>query len=237
MTTHQSDTPELAAIMRAAVGEAIAKIHTSMPAKIVSYDRATQRAVVQPAIQGKYRDPVTEEVVNVELPQIARVPVAFPSAAGFSITWDLSAGDPVTLIFAERSLDEWLTTGNGSNEAADPRRFDLSDAIAIPGGRSFADAIPPAGVESGTMVIRAPLIKLGSASASKWIALADDVKTRLNAIESAFNTHTHTIPILTVTGVTVGAGAAVTTPNSSGASGTAGSTSLADIKSDVVKSE
>ena len=86
-STHAEDTPELAAIMRAAASGALAKVHTAIPAKIVSYDAATQRAVVQPAIQGKFRAPGSEEVINVELPKIARVPVAFPSAAGFSITW------------------------------------------------------------------------------------------------------------------------------------------------------
>ncbi len=184
-STHAEDTPELAAIMRAAASGALAKVHTAIPAKIVSYDAATQRAVVQPAIQGKFRAPGSEEVINVELPKIARVPVAFPSAAGFSITWPLSVGDPVTLIFAERSLDEWLTTGNDSNTAADPRRFDLSDAIAIPGGRPFNDPIPAAGVEAGVMVVRATMIKLGSASASDFVALASKVEAQLARIEAA----------------------------------------------------
>jgi hypothetical protein len=49
----------------------------------------------------------------------------------FTITFPLVAGDEVSLFFIERSIDNWLTQG-GIQSPNDTRKFDLSDAYAVP---------------------------------------------------------------------------------------------------------
>lgn len=107
---------------------AISDINTTMPGKIVSVSSDGSRVVVKPAMpkalaSGK----------SLEPPDIIEVPVVWPRSQGDKIgmTMPLRPGDGVMLVFAQRSLEGWLS---GQDVAPDdPRRYDLSDAIAIPG--------------------------------------------------------------------------------------------------------
>ena len=64
---------------------------------------------------------------------IYNVPVLFPRSRKAAVTFPLEKGDTVLLVFAERSLDEWIEKGGNKVSPEDPRRHDMSDAIAIPG--------------------------------------------------------------------------------------------------------
>lgn len=110
-----------------AVGSMMEGVNTSMPGRIVSYDGS--RAVVTPSL--------SKQMANGEPlapPKIVSVPVVWQggSLGGVQggVSFPLSAGDEVLLVFSQRSLEEYL---QGSDEApSDPHRFDLTDAIAIP---------------------------------------------------------------------------------------------------------
>ena len=169
----------------------IARVHTSLPGKVVSYDSATQTCTVTCAVDFKYAHPDSGEPVSYSPPAIANVPVAFPGAGDWSMTWPLTAGDDVLLVFAERGLDEWKSHGGGGHQPTDVRRFDLSDAVAIPGLRSPAGAIPAEGFADDALVIRGAEIRLGSSSATEFVALKSLVETELNRIWTALATHTH----------------------------------------------
>lgn len=112
--------------------------HTALPAKIVSYEFKTKKAQVQPLINKKYTDGTNEP-----LPILNNVPVLFPFAGGASITFPVNAGDYCLLIFCERSLDNFLSTGQQSTPT-DPRKFDLSDGVAIMGLLPFTENSPVA---------------------------------------------------------------------------------------------
>lgn len=105
----------------------IAEIFISLPAKIVSYDFATQKASVKPLINDKYSDGKTKV-----LPIINNVPVQFPSSQEAIVHYPINAGLEVTLLFSQRSLEEWLDNG-GEVVPDDPRINNLTDAIAIVG--------------------------------------------------------------------------------------------------------
>ncbi|EHL99388.1 hypothetical protein HMPREF9946_03150 [Acetobacteraceae bacterium AT-5844] len=113
--------------IEAAVGSILSDINTSMPGVIVSYDAGRNRAVVRPTLPKRLADGTT-----LEAPTIAEVPVLWPTGGGGSFTFPIRPGDQVWLEFSQRSLDGWL----GGNDTApdDPRRFDLSDCVARPGG-------------------------------------------------------------------------------------------------------
>lgn len=191
MAGQSAQTPTETDNLLAAARAQLARVHTSIPGVVRSYDSATQTAVVQPVVRFKFRDG-DGAIQNYTPEPIADVPVAFPGAGSFSITWPLAAGDLVTLVFAERSITEWKATAGATVEAADTRRFDLTDAIAIPSLRSPADPIPGAGIAANVLVVRAPEIRLGSSVATAFVALANLVLDRLTAIVTGFNTHTHT---------------------------------------------
>lgn len=108
---------------------ALSDVNTAMPATVVSYDPSSNRAVVRPSLPKRLAS--GEELPS---PSVMEVPVAFQAGGGASLTFPLRPGDGLLLVFAQRSLEGWLS---GSATAPDdPRRFALSDAIAIPGLRA-----------------------------------------------------------------------------------------------------
>jgi len=111
------------------IESSLSDINTNAPGEIVSYNAATNRAVVKLTTPKKLDN---GEVL--EPPKIVEVPVVFNASGGgnASFTFPLKPGDPVTLSFQQRSMEGYL---KGSKDAPDdPRQFDLSDCVAIPGG-------------------------------------------------------------------------------------------------------
>lgn len=100
----------------------ISGIHTAMPGRIISYGGG--RATVQP--EQKYK---VADGRRLDMPIIVNVPCYFLGCEGRSITIPIKAGDGCLLLFAERSIDDWLLGG----ESDDPRKYDLTDAFALVG--------------------------------------------------------------------------------------------------------
>lgn len=106
----------------------LSDINTNLPATVVSYDAAKNRAKVKVTIPKKLADDEP-----LEGPQIVEVPIVWPASGGgsASFTMPLKAGDGVMLAVQQRSLENWL--GGNNNIPDDPRQFDLSDCVAVPG--------------------------------------------------------------------------------------------------------
>ena len=199
------NTPTLGESIRAMIGRDRNDLHTAIPACVVSYDAATQKATVQPEIFAETTD-IDGNRVATKLPAITDVPVVFPRSGAYGITFPLAAGDTVLVVFSESSLDKWATKG-GDTDPEDRRKHSLSDAIAIPGLFPFNK--PTSQVASGAMVISGGEIRIGSKDASELVALHSDV----SALRNFVNTHVHA-------GVTSGmasTSAPVGTPSVSGA--------------------
>lgn len=115
------------------VQEKINNIHTSCPGQVISFDG--RFATVKPFLQYK-----SEDGRVVDYPIISNVLVQFPASSGgqCSVTFPIKVGDQVVLLFAERSLDDFLSGG----VSEDNRKYDLTDAVAIPG--LFKNGIPAA---------------------------------------------------------------------------------------------
>jgi hypothetical protein len=109
------------------VEDALRRVNTALPGKIDSYDPSSGKASVQPLLREKYADGQV-----LDLPIIPNVPLVFPRTAAASITLPVARGDGVLLLFCQRSMDTWLSSGGIANPD-DIRMHSLSDAIAIPG--------------------------------------------------------------------------------------------------------
>ena len=185
---------ELSEVIRLAMDGSNAKIRTAFPARITAFDAdAGPTASVQPAIQAAYWDADLEEPVFFEMPEITNCPVHYPAGGGFQITYPLEAGDDCLVLIAERSIDEWMATGNASNIPRMLRRFDLSDAIVIPGLRPNARALT--NVDTGALQIRNEngsvmrvnddgTVYLGN-SLADLVAETEDLATETNNIVTA----------------------------------------------------
>lgn len=107
---------------------ALGSLHTALPASVASYDAGTHRASVKPSVRM-----MTEDGVLVELPELADVPVVFPSASAFDLEFPLAAGDPVLLVFSEADIAAWKEASRGPVDPGSAVKFSLDGAVAIPG--------------------------------------------------------------------------------------------------------
>lgn len=188
MSALPNQTPTLAGVIRMAIDSAQRSVYTALPARVESYDATSQTCSAQPVLLGEYIDEAGDRQ-TLRDPIIENVPVVFPSAGDFAITFPLSAGDTVLLVFSSRSLDKWLIAG-GEIDPNDGRRQHLSDAIAIPGLRALPDAIGSDGTSGNSLVVKGGSIRLGSSAANDPVVRKSD----LDAFVSTFNTHFHPTP-------------------------------------------
>jgi hypothetical protein len=173
-----TQTPTLTQLLKHAIDNRLLDLHTALIAKVESYDAAKQQVNVSPILK-RSLPTLDGELAEEQLPMICDVPVLFPRANGFFISFPIKPGDLVQVIFNEK--------------------IGIQGAVAIPG--VYADSpLSDAhennlvlGKDQGVQIhIDGNKIKLGSDKASEALAIASKVKAELDKIAAAFNAHTHT---------------------------------------------
>ena len=165
--------PSLEEALDQVVTSRLQSVWTALPGRVLG-DTASGFANVQP-FPAIYQDGDV-----VELPTLHNVPVTYPGGAGGSITWELKAGDVVLLIFASAALGRYRQDG-AEGDPAEQRRFDLSDAWAIP-----LAAGGPITATAGKVVIAAPtapggVVAVGGDTATQAAVLGDALLLWLNS--------------------------------------------------------
>lgn len=207
----QSTTPDLATVLRAATSASLKGVRVALPGRIESYDASTQQAVVQPLLLEGVFDEAGERQTE-RLPAIAGVPIVFPGAGGFRVTFPVAVGDTVLLVFSSSSIDRWLALG-GEVDPQDDRRHHISDAIAIPGLRSFASPLGSAPTTSMSMgKDGGPTIEITGSEVHAGGASALALLSELSSMVSTFNSHTHILALSSGTGTAAVPATAVSTP-------------------------
>lgn len=117
----------------------MSSVYTALPCRVVTVRSSLedQRVDVQPLTNRILPDKTAKEQ-----PTILNVQVMFPSSKTASLTFPIDVGDVVLCVFTQRSLDPLkASTGAKTYTPQDRRKFDIKDAIAIPGLFPFKDAI------------------------------------------------------------------------------------------------
>lgn len=205
-----SRSPNLAEVIRMAVKENQATIHTGLPGRIDKYDNVEQKADICLLLR---RPLVTADGVELEpedLPILMDVPIEFPrggaGSGDFMLTWPLAPGDLCKVDFIERSMDQWLDKNGEVTTPLDFRMHSLSDAVARPGLYPRKLALKEAhalnavfGRDEGMQLHITPddvakFMKGGVADVS--VAIAEALKsfwdTQVKPKFDAFDAHTHT---------------------------------------------
>lgn len=107
---------------------------TAGPGIITAVDFVKNTCTVQLAVQGTVQDE-TGAVQSVNMPILDDVPIIWPRAGGFALTFPLAVNDEVLVVFGARCIDAWWQSG-GIQRPMEARMHDLSDAFAIPGPAS-----------------------------------------------------------------------------------------------------
>lgn len=111
------------------------KINTVKVGEVTEFHKTKPpRVSVQIAMKRLYEG--ADEAVMI--PILEDVPVIYPGAGDWWLTYPIKKGSNVILLFNDRSIAEWLDQG-GIVEPLSTRKFSLSDAIAIAGILSDPD--------------------------------------------------------------------------------------------------
>lgn len=194
-----SESKTLAESLDVFVDDRMRGLRVSMPGRVESYDKDTQKANVQPIIQQGY---IKEDGTrgSKALAMVLDVPIQFQGSGAFGMTFPVSKGDIVLLVFSDFSLDKWLALGapeNGTTDSGDDRAHALSDAFAIPGLRDFND--PTDQVSTDSNVIRGKT-RIGSKDASEALLLGDSYASAESTWMDALNTYLAAVATATATG-------------------------------------
>ncbi len=127
-----------------------AQIKVAMPGIIQSFNPVKQTAVIQLSIYDRIN--LNGIVTWEQIPLLVDVPVMFPRAGGYSITFPVTEGNECLVIFADMCIDAQYQNGGINNIQMDRRRHDLSDGFAIITGTSQPNSL--ASVNTSSLIIQ-----------------------------------------------------------------------------------
>lgn len=181
----------------AASSAALSQVRVARYAEVVNYDTATQTATIREIVR-EPRLNADGEIVAPEPVQVGGVPVQWPNAGGRSITWGLDQGDVGLALVRDISHDEVDAGAATPTIPASLRRFNWSDAVFIPGATIPGDPLPSSAVRGdGQPVWALPsgeAVFIGTSTAAKTLALAQETAARVERIEAYLNTATYSTP-------------------------------------------
>ncbi len=171
--------PSLTRAVDNAIQNELVGMNTAMPGQVVNVYASKCAVDVQPCLQRQYSDGTI-----TPLPIIPYVPLVFPRTSNAWLTFPVAVGDYVMLVFSQRSLEQWLNKG-GVVDPQDPRKFAISDAVAIPGVYPFSR--PPT-VDSANVILQNGTTKITLTPAGKFRFENTGGDEILNLISQLLNT-------------------------------------------------
>ena len=141
----------------------------ALPAIIQSFDpikctctaQPTIQALVTRIVQGRAPDGTFSfnqtKQSYINMPLLVDVPVCFPNAGIFMLSFPVTNGDEALIIFSDRCIDNWWNSGGiqpqVTNQGVGELRFhDLSDGFAFIG--PFSKPNVPANISTNTVQLR-----------------------------------------------------------------------------------
>lgn len=137
-----------------------ARIHTATVGIVKAVDLEKQTVTVKVALQGFTVDEQGEKHWQ-DIPLLVDVPVVWPRAGGFALTFPVKPEDECLVVFGERCFDAWWQSG-GVQKPIDYRMHDLSDAFAVFGVTSQPRKLPD---------VKDNAVELRTDDRSNWISL------------------------------------------------------------------
>ena len=126
--------PELRDVLQAFRREIFASLKCAIPGIIQSFDGTPPTATIKVAMQATVGTDVKD------YPLLVDCPVVVIGGGGAYITFPIHAGDPCLVLFSDRALDNWYSTGNVV-PPAQQRQHSLADGIALVGIHNLANPI------------------------------------------------------------------------------------------------
>lgn len=104
-----------------------ADLRVACPGIVESFDATAQTATVNVALREKIN--IDGNLEWTDIPTLVDVPVLFPRAGGYALTFPVQPGDECLVVFCDMCIDAHWQSGGVQNQI-DKRRHDLSDGVA-----------------------------------------------------------------------------------------------------------
>lgn len=116
-------------------------VYTSLPAEVINVSELESNQIIDVTIS--INRPYSDGTALIGA-TITDVPVMFPSAGNGLLSFPIKVGDHVLLVFSKRDMSNWLVSEDGAQTSPETfRRFNITDAIAIPGLYTFQNNLNP----------------------------------------------------------------------------------------------
>lgn len=187
--------------VNAQIDTALLKLHTAIPAKVVSFNSVNQTVTLQVLIKQ-----VMSNGELIDIPPLMDVPIQYPKGGDFVITYPLNLGDEGIALFSERCIDAWWQSGQAS-KPIDLRLHDLSDAMFIPGITSVPKAVKSfftgglsiqtidgnthVRVTNGTIYIKGNIVHEGNTNQTGTLALQGSMTASVDVNASGISLKSH----------------------------------------------
>lgn len=110
----------------------LSDVNTVLPCKVVSYDKNTKFAEVQPLHKESFKQANDEEIIK-ERAIISNVPILFMRGGGFCQKFPIPKNTIGILFASQRSIDDYLETdGKTFIEPIEDRFHDIQDSFFLP---------------------------------------------------------------------------------------------------------
>ena len=135
--------PDLNAFAELLIAQVFNQLNCHQVGTIVNFYAATQTADIQPGMQRLVPDTTSNPPQwKAKTPaMLVNVPVFVLSGGGGTLTFPVASGDTCLVLFNDRDLSNWQTTGNTQTPPLTTRTHNLSDGLAIVGFRNLANKI------------------------------------------------------------------------------------------------
>lgn len=145
--SRQNPPPTLSDVLDLKIRQVMTMMNCVAVGTIQSFDAASQTATINMNYKRIIKDAIpsndglTSQDKIVSYPLLVKCPCVVMNGGGAALTFPITAGDTCLILFCDRAIDTWFSSGNTDKPPALDRLHDLSDAVAIVGIRSSANPI------------------------------------------------------------------------------------------------
>ncbi len=196
--------PDLNALWQLWMGQAFNQLNCHQVGTVVKFYPANQTADIQPAMQTLVHDFQSKppQWKAVAPPVLTGVPVFIYSGGGGTLTFPVATGDPCLLLFNDRDIGNWFSTGNVNTPPTSSRAHNISDGFALVGFRNLAQSLAGYSTTDAVLQNGGSHVSLGAKvslanQSTSLITVLQDITTALSTLNAAVSGHPATGDIAT----------------------------------------
>lgn len=156
--------PDFNAVLNLLFAQVFNQLNCHQVGTVKNFYPATQTADIQLGMQRLVPDYTSNppQWKARTSPLLQGVPVCILSGGGGTLTFPVASGDTCLVLFNDRDLGNWFSTGNTASPPPSGRAHSLSDGLAIVGFRNMANPLTGYSTTDAVLQNGGSTVSLGS---------------------------------------------------------------------------